>query len=217
MNSSQEFLNLARAGDTAGGVQSSGNGSTCGATLFVVRRLAVDILLGRLDSMIRCISFLLTSASSKIRATREKYTAGRRRRRQRYNWRGSVSENKPWSSKTGVMGIQHVSGRSDCSSVLLGEQILKCHLNGSIGMNGSSREWVRWRAHCCKNRSGEAAREADRLGVSEPGVSLRGLAGLLSPTGFTGLWFRGVFPVHFSGLRLRGVLPEFPKACKGGG
>jgi hypothetical protein len=30
MNSSQEFLNLAKAGDTAGGVQSSGNGSTGG-------------------------------------------------------------------------------------------------------------------------------------------------------------------------------------------
>ena len=85
MNSSQEFLNLARAGDTAGGVQSSGNGSTGGAALFTARRLEVDNLLGRLDSIIRCISFLLTSASSKIRATREKYTAGRRRRRQRYN------------------------------------------------------------------------------------------------------------------------------------
>lgn len=85
MNSSQEFLNLARAGDTAGGVQSSGNGSTCGAALFILRRLAVDSLLGRLDSIIRCMSFLLTSASSKIRATREKYTAGRQRRRQRYS------------------------------------------------------------------------------------------------------------------------------------
>ena len=214
MNSSHEFLNLARAGDTAGGVQSSGNGSTCGAALFMTRRLAVDSLLGRLDSMIRCISFLLTSASSKIRATREKYTAGRRRRRPRYTWRGSVSENKPRSSKTGVMGMQHVSGRSDCSSALLGEQSLKCHLNGSIGMKGSSREWVRWRAHCCKNRSGEAAREGDRLGVREPGVSLRGLAGLLSPTGFAGLWFRGVFPARFSGLRLRGVFPAFPRNYK---
>jgi len=77
MKSSQEFLNLARAGDTAGGVQSSGNGSTGGAILLMARRLAADNLLGRLDSMIRCISFLLTSASSKIRATREKYTAGR--------------------------------------------------------------------------------------------------------------------------------------------
>jgi len=112
------------------------------------------------------------------------------------------------------MGIQHVSGRSDCSSVLLGEQSLKCHLNGSMGMKGSSREWVRWRAHCCKNRSGEAAREADRLGVRDPGVSLRGLAGLLSPTSFAGLLFRGVFPVGFSGLRLRGVFAAFPKACK---
>ena len=37
MNSSQEFLNLARAGDTAGGVQSSGNGSTGGAALFTAR------------------------------------------------------------------------------------------------------------------------------------------------------------------------------------
>jgi len=110
MNSSQEFLNLARAGDTAGGVQSSGNGSTGGAALFTARRLEVDSLLGRLDSMIRCISFLLTSASSKIRATREKYTAGRRRRRQRYSWRGSVSENKPRSSETGVIGIQQESG-----------------------------------------------------------------------------------------------------------
>ena len=72
MNSSQEFLNLARAGDTAGGVQSSGNGSTGGATLFVTRLLVVDSLLGRLDSMIRSISCLLTSASSKMRATREK-------------------------------------------------------------------------------------------------------------------------------------------------
>ena len=54
-------------------------------------------------------------------------------------------------------------------------------------MKGSSREWVRWRAHCCKNRSGEAAREADRLGVSEPGVALRGPAGLLPPIGFEGL------------------------------
>lgn len=110
MNSSQEFLNLARAGDTAGGVQSSGNGSTGGATLFTTRRPEVDSLLGRLDSMIRCMSFLLTSASSKIRATREKYTAGRRRRRQRYSWRGSVSENKPRSSETGVIGIQQESG-----------------------------------------------------------------------------------------------------------
>lgn len=137
--------------------------------------------------MIRCMSFLLTSASSKIRATREKYTAGRRRRRQRYSWRGIESENRPRSSKTGVIGIQQVSGRIDCSSVLLGEQKRKRHLNGSTGMKGSSREWARWRAHCCKNRSGEAAREADRLGVSEPGVLLRGLAGLLSPTGFAGL------------------------------
>jgi len=176
MNSSQELLNLARAGDTAGGVQSSGNGSTDGTPLFAARRLAVDSLLGRLDSMIRCMSFLLTSASSKIRATREKYTAGRRRRRQRYSWRGSVSDNRPRSSVTGVMWIQQVSG-SNCSSVLLGEQTRKCHLNGSIGTKGSSRECVRWSAHCCKNRSGEAAREADRLGVSEPGVSLRGLAG----------------------------------------
>jgi hypothetical protein len=63
INSSQEFLNLARAGDTAGGVQSSGNGSTGGAVLFVARRFEVDSLLGRLDSIIRCISFLLTSAS----------------------------------------------------------------------------------------------------------------------------------------------------------
>jgi hypothetical protein len=161
--------------------------------------------------MIRCISFLLTSASSKIRATREKYTAGRRRRRQRYSWRGSVSERKPRSSRTGVMGMQQVSGRSDCSSVLLGEQIRKCHLNGSIGMKGSSREWVRWRAHCCKSRSGEAARETDRLGVKEPGVSLCGLAGLLSATSFAGLWFRGVFPARFAGLRLRGVFPAFPE------
>lgn len=208
MNPSQEFLNLARAGDTAGGVQSSGNGSTGGATLFVMRRFVVGSLLDRLDSMIRCMSFRLTSASSKIRDTREKYTAGRRRRRQRYSWRGRVSENKPRSSKTGVMGIQQVSGRSDCPSVLLGEQIWKCHLNGSMGMKGSSRECVLWRAHCCKNRSGEAAREGDRLGVSEPSVSLRGLVGLLSPTGFTGLWFRGVFSARFAGLRLRGVFPE---------
>jgi hypothetical protein len=35
MNSSQEYLNLAKAGDTAGGVQSSGNGSTAGAALFI--------------------------------------------------------------------------------------------------------------------------------------------------------------------------------------
>lgn len=183
--------------------------------LFMVRRLALDSLLGRLDSMIRCISFRLTSASSKIRATREKYTAGRRRRRERYSWRGSVSENKPRSSET-VMGMQQVSGRNDCPSVLLGEHILKCHLNGSIGMNGSSREWVRCRAHCCKNRNGEVAREVGRLDVSEPGVSLRGLAGL-SLTGFAGLLFRGVFPVRFAGLRLRGVFPVFPKACKRGG
>jgi hypothetical protein len=140
MNSSQEFLNLARAGDTAGGVQSSGNGSTGGAALFAVRRLSVGSLLGRLDSMIRCTSFRLTSASSKIRATREKYTPGRRRRRQRYSWRGNESENKPRSSETGVMGMQQVRGRNDCPSILLGEQIRKCHLNGSIGMKGSSRE-----------------------------------------------------------------------------
>ena len=214
MNSSQEFLNLARAGDTAGGVQSSGNGSTGGAALFAVRRLSAGSLLGRLDSMIRCTSFRLTSASSKIRATREKYTPGRRRRRQRYSWRGNESENKPRSSETGVMGMQQVRGRNDCSSMLLGEQIRKCHLNGSIGMNGSSREWVRWRAHCCKNRSGEVARDAVRLGDSEPGVSLRGLAWSLSPVGFAGLWFRGVFPIRFAGLRLRGVFPAFPEACK---
>ena len=138
MNSSHEFLNLAKAGDTAGGVQSSGNGST-GLTLFMARLLAVDSLLGRLDSMIRCISFLLTSASSKMRATREKYTAGRRRRRQRYSWRGIVSEKNPWSSRIDVMGMQQVIG-SDWLSVLLGEQIRKCHLNGSMGMKGSSRE-----------------------------------------------------------------------------
>lgn len=85
MNSSQEFLNLAKAGDTAGGAQSSGKGRIGGAALLSTRWLAVESLLGRLDSMIRCMSFLLTSASSKIRATREKYTAGRRRRRQRYS------------------------------------------------------------------------------------------------------------------------------------
>ena len=110
MNSSQEFLNLARAGDTAGGVQSSGKGRTGGAELFIARRVAVDSLLGRLDPMIRCMSFLLTSASSKIRATREKYTEGRRRRRQRYSWRGRVSENRLRSSEIGVMGMQQVSG-----------------------------------------------------------------------------------------------------------
>lgn len=107
--------------------------------------------------------------------------------------------------------MQQVNGRSDCSSVLLGEQIRKCHLNGSIGMKGSSREWVRWRAHCCKNRRGEAAREADRLGVSEPGVSLRGLVGS-SPVNFAGLGSRG-----FEGLRLRGVFTAFPETCKRGG
>ena len=85
INSSQELLNLAKAGDTAGGAQSSGKGRIGGAALLATRWLAVESLLGRLDSMIRCMSFLLTSASSKIRATREKYTAGRRRRRQRYS------------------------------------------------------------------------------------------------------------------------------------
>lgn len=184
MNSSQEFLNLAKAGETAGGAQSSGNGSTGGGALFVTRLLAVDNLLGRLDSMIRCISFLLTSASSKMRATREKYTAGRRRRRQRYNWRGSVSEKRPRSPRIGVTGMQQVIG-SDWLLVLLGEHIRKCHLKGSIGTNGSSRDWVRWRAHCCKNRSGEAAREGGRLDVKEPGVSFRRLT--FSPTGFVGL------------------------------
>lgn len=142
MNSSQEFLNLASAGDTAGGVQSSGNGRIGGATLFAARRLEVGSLLGRLDSMIRCMSFLLTSASSKMRATREKYTAGSQRRRQRYSWRGKVSENKPRSSEIGVNGIQQVNG-SDWSSALPGEQIRKFHLNGSMGIKGSSREWVR--------------------------------------------------------------------------
>lgn len=85
-----------------------------------------------------------------------------------------------------------------------------------MGMKGSSREWVRWRAHCCKNRNGEAAREADRLGVSEPGVTLSGVVGL-SPTGFAGLRFRGTFPVCFAVLRLRGVFSTFPEAYKGGG
>lgn len=84
------------------------------------------------------------------------------------------------------MGMQQVIG-SVWLSVLRGEQIRKCHLNGSIGINGSSREWVRWRAHCCKNRNGEAAREGDRLDAREPGVSFLGLAVLLSPGGLAGL------------------------------
>lgn len=121
---SHEFLKRARAGDTAGGDQSSGNGNGWPvapritpvplaipalvapsiAQAFIARSVPefdvppTSLLLvadcGKHASIMRCISGRLTSASSNIRATLPKYREGRRRRKYRYRNRGRRSVKK---------------------------------------------------------------------------------------------------------------------------
>ena len=71
---SHECLNLAKAGETLGGTQSSGNGKTAP----VVRNGAVSVPATSHASMIRWSSGRETAASWNMRATREKYNEGSR-------------------------------------------------------------------------------------------------------------------------------------------
>jgi hypothetical protein len=71
---SHESLNLAKAGETFGGTQSSGNGKT----VPVVRYCEVSVPTASHASMIRWSSGRDTAASWNIRETREKYSEGSR-------------------------------------------------------------------------------------------------------------------------------------------